>query len=527
MVSYRDHEIGARHSRGRCSATSPRSTACATLRLEPLSRRGRARPGRRHRARRRARARAHRRQPVLRHRGGQGPRPSAARLGPRRRAGPTHRRSPPTTSRCCSSWRRLRTGSTTGCSRPWASTCRRCGGCDDDRSADRAPAEASSSATSSPARRSRARSRRAAAPAARAAARCARARSSLREPAVLTHHAVAARDARPRGAVRTGGSGRGDQRRRAQRGGRLLRDRAGAPRRRCARSERDLLLAARLRAVHDQPARPRRSTTSGRRSRCGRPSGRPPGWPPRTSRRDLRVLQRAPAPGRGARGARRRGSPPTTPGPSRTAPPARRSGYLAYMRSDIDARAASCVADGAPHRRRARPGLLALRSDIVRDRHRPGQRRRRRPRRAGRPRSTARAPAAGTSSRRLATRSWRTSTSSTAGSARPSTSSRSRCPFAVERDIPICQPLADRRAVPTALLQGRWSAALEDAERVLDETGMPLATLWPHLVAALVPMRPGRRAPARTSTTRGRWPSRSTSRSGACRCCRHWPSACG
>jgi DNA-binding NarL/FixJ family response regulator len=38
---------------------------------------------------------------------------------------------------------------------------------------------------------------------------------------------------------------------------------------------------------------------------------------------------------------------------------------------------------------------------------------------------------------------------------------------------------------------GRWSAAREDAERVLSEEGMPVAALWPHLVASLVPLRRG------------------------------------
>ena len=39
------------------------------------------------------------------------------------------------------------------------------------------------------------------------------------------------------------------------------------------------------------------------------------------------------------------------------------------------------------------------------------------------------------------------------------------------------------------LLEGRWAAALEDADDALARTGMPLATFWPHLVAGLVRLR--------------------------------------
>jgi DNA-binding CsgD family transcriptional regulator len=64
-------------------------------------------------------------------------------------------------------------------------------------------------------------------------------------------------------------------------------------------------------------------------------------------------------------------------------------------------------------------------------------------------------------------------------------------PFTVDRDIPICRHWQTGVRARLHFFQGRWNAAAEDAERVLDEKGMPIARLWPHLVAALVPMRSG------------------------------------
>ena len=53
-------------------------------------------------------------------------------------------------------------------------------------------------------------------------------------------------------------------------------------------------------------------------------------------------------------------------------------------------------------------------------------------------------------------------------------------PFAAERDIPICHhwQMAVRSRLHFA--QGHWSAAVEDAEHVLDQDGMPVARLWPN-----------------------------------------------
>jgi DNA-binding CsgD family transcriptional regulator len=64
-------------------------------------------------------------------------------------------------------------------------------------------------------------------------------------------------------------------------------------------------------------------------------------------------------------------------------------------------------------------------------------------------------------------------------------------PFTVDCDIPICRHWQTGVRARLHFFQGRWNAAAEDAERVLDEKGMPIARLWPHLVAALVPMRSG------------------------------------
>ena len=49
-------------------------------------------------------------------------------------------------------------------------------------------------------------------------------------------------------------------------------------------------------------------------------------------------------------------------------------------------------------------------------------------------------------------------------------------PFAIERDIPICRHWQTGVRSRLHLQQGHWSAALEDAETVLDGEGMPLAT---------------------------------------------------
>lgn len=64
-------------------------------------------------------------------------------------------------------------------------------------------------------------------------------------------------------------------------------------------------------------------------------------------------------------------------------------------------------------------------------------------------------------------------------------------PFATQRDIPICRHWQAAIRARLRFAQGRWNAAVEDADQVLDEQGMPLALVWPRVVAALVQLRRG------------------------------------
>ncbi|MGW5312087.1 AAA family ATPase [Nocardia thailandica] len=68
-------------------------------------------------------------------------------------------------------------------------------------------------------------------------------------------------------------------------------------------------------------------------------------------------------------------------------------------------------------------------------------------------------------------------------------------PFTVERDIPICRHWQTAVRSRLQLVKGHWNAALEDANTVLVDDGMPVAALWPHLVRALVPLRRGEDVP--------------------------------
>ena len=61
--------------------------------------------------------------------------------------------------------------------------------------------------------------------------------------------------------------------------------------------------------------------------------------------------------------------------------------------------------------------------------------------------------------------------------------------FTIERDIPICNHWQTGVRSRLRLLEGRWAAAVEDADDALSRTGMPLATFWPHVVAGLVRLR--------------------------------------
>ncbi|MEV4508541.1 AAA family ATPase [Dactylosporangium sp. NPDC049525] len=61
--------------------------------------------------------------------------------------------------------------------------------------------------------------------------------------------------------------------------------------------------------------------------------------------------------------------------------------------------------------------------------------------------------------------------------------------FTVARDIPICNHWQTAVRARLRFLDGRWGAAAEDATDVLGRAGMPLATLWPHLISGLLPLR--------------------------------------
>ena len=61
--------------------------------------------------------------------------------------------------------------------------------------------------------------------------------------------------------------------------------------------------------------------------------------------------------------------------------------------------------------------------------------------------------------------------------------------YSVERDIPICNHWQTGVRSRLRFLEGRWRAALEDADDALDRSGMPLALVWPHLVNALASLR--------------------------------------
>jgi DNA-binding CsgD family transcriptional regulator len=63
--------------------------------------------------------------------------------------------------------------------------------------------------------------------------------------------------------------------------------------------------------------------------------------------------------------------------------------------------------------------------------------------------------------------------------------------FALERDIPICHHWQTGVRSRLRFLRGRWEASLEDAADALGRAGMPLANVWPHVVSALIAMRRG------------------------------------
>ncbi len=64
-------------------------------------------------------------------------------------------------------------------------------------------------------------------------------------------------------------------------------------------------------------------------------------------------------------------------------------------------------------------------------------------------------------------------------------------PFTAQRDIPICRQWQTGVRSRLHFARGHWNAALEDAAFVLDGDGMPLAAPWPLLVTGLIPLRRG------------------------------------
>lgn len=64
-------------------------------------------------------------------------------------------------------------------------------------------------------------------------------------------------------------------------------------------------------------------------------------------------------------------------------------------------------------------------------------------------------------------------------------------PFAVSRDIPICVHWQMHLRSRVHFGQGRWVSALQDVDHVLAQEGMPVAKIWPSIIATLVPLRRG------------------------------------
>ncbi len=62
-------------------------------------------------------------------------------------------------------------------------------------------------------------------------------------------------------------------------------------------------------------------------------------------------------------------------------------------------------------------------------------------------------------------------------------------PFAEEREIPICTHWQTSVRARARHARGQWDAALDDVEVVLNRDGMAVAKMWPHLLLALIPLR--------------------------------------
>ena len=62
-------------------------------------------------------------------------------------------------------------------------------------------------------------------------------------------------------------------------------------------------------------------------------------------------------------------------------------------------------------------------------------------------------------------------------------------PFAIARDIKICNAWQTAMRARLHFSRGRWEAALEDAHSVLEDSAPPVTLVWPHLVVGLVALR--------------------------------------
>ena len=203
--------------------------------------------------------------------------------------------------------------------------------------------------------------------------------------------------------------------------------------------------------------------------------------------RGVRVLQRAATP----RPRTTWNGRPTSPREEAGLAYGRRAptrAYLAYHRGDYDV-ALECAQEAAGIARAAGNEALALRTSVVMAARRPRAGTRRLPRAShggdrGRP-----GRAGWTSWPRPGTRTSATSTSSIGGSAPPNACWSTHWSSRSSATSPSATTGRPRSAPGYGSCEGRWSAAMEDADDALGRSGMPLATLWPHLVSGLVSMR--------------------------------------
>jgi DNA-binding SARP family transcriptional activator/tetratricopeptide (TPR) repeat protein len=64
-------------------------------------------------------------------------------------------------------------------------------------------------------------------------------------------------------------------------------------------------------------------------------------------------------------------------------------------------------------------------------------------------------------------------------------------PFTMQRELPICAHWQRAQHARVHFARGHWPTALSSAEEVLQQAGMPVAMVWPSIIAALLPLRRG------------------------------------